>query len=156
LDPKELTTPDGKTAKAHIAQIKTIAEYLSYADRCTLVGIVEHSQSGSAIVMGSNLASLDILNEIDESVRVLQTLRGQIVGIDPEFGLTAKDNETIKSISTTISLMIKNSQLLAKTSRISSLQKGLVSYADTLEGRKKTDFLDAIKKHINQDFEGEL
>jgi hypothetical protein len=151
-----LTTPDGRSAESHIQQIKKVGEYLSFDQRCQLTALIEHSQSGASMVMGSSLASLDVLSEIDQSVHVLKTLRSQLIGTDGEGRLSKQDSETIKAIAMTLNLVIKSSQLLASTGRVSVLQKGLMSYADTLAPDKRLIFIDSIKRHINSDLSSQL
>ena len=152
---QKLTCPDGKSAEYHIDQLTTISTYLSFDQRCSIGSMIDNAESGSSLIMGENLASLDILNEIDQSVYVLKKLRGQIIGLD-NGSLSKADNEAIKAIASTLVLILKNAQVLAKTGRVSVLQKGIMSYADTLAPEDRLTFITSMRKHISTDLSGEV
>jgi len=145
---------DGKTADWLIGQLKQLSDFLSFAQRHQISLLLK--QAESTFYEEGGLESLDIISEVEQSVAILQVLRNQLIGDTSELGLTRKDSETLRSMNSTIALVIKNTQLLAKTGRVASLQKGLVSYGETLSAKDKVKFLINIKKHIANKVDTEI
>lgn len=154
--PHILTTPDGQSADFHLEQLKYVAEFLSIGHRAKLEQIKKLGDTNIASGQQEGLESLDLIEEIDLTANTLKLLRESLTGVPVDSKTRKETVEIVKSITTTMSMLIKSAELLMKTSRVSTLQSAILSFADKIkDGEQRVIFKEAIKEHIKKSGAGE-